>query len=842
MIAFIISLILFVSGAAFIAAYTATKFDERFWIFVATIGLQLGVVSLLTSIFSRLTVLGWLVTQTILFVLLIIVIASVHKYKIAIFHFNLASVNSEKQLRFLKMLFSRMQLLAIFGLVTIVVLVASSGIIQYFTPISTPTYGDERMYHASRTIYWLQNQSIFPFTTHNNRQVVFSFGAELFFLWPVLFTDLELVGRMLFWVGYPLSLGGLYFLLRNLRLDQNVSMLGTLVFAATPIVLKYANGLKPELWLTFFIIGTSYWIVQAFEQRDQLHRNLFFVGIFLALSFNVKFTALPLALPILILPWCMGLTEKKWLATRSILIGIVAGVVLSGLIITLSFNFLNYRHILGPAAMRQVHASELTPIQLYTHAIRLPFLLLELPVARPAAIREGFTDIGNVVIHTLGANAPLPLETEASWPGKYTYSMPPQAGKFSLGGLIWLPLLLVGLVGLIRQLFKSYSNFNIAPLHALVLLNIVSLLSIVFLIRWMVDSDVPARFLIATYALSLVISFGLLARFITNNTMIKLVTLLLILFTIYMPLRMLLWQAEAAISPTPKSIMQLSWPFTEVIEYIPDTSRILLAGSQNVPDYPLFAPQLGYANRVISWGKAPFEAENLQKITENNGITHVLIENDKQLDFHWDPSISTEEMVAWLDHHPNFSEIPLTTGQMRLFETTQAKQVRLKEIEQKIQLSQVQNYLKIISVDQSLKEQVGVFILPSRDEKLITETESTKILHLGIGQFEGIQGAVWSKEFQNVLVSIDISTNHGDDSKWIIQLVGLVGGRLVAAEQTFSNSAKLDFPILLKPGRNSFSLIAEREIKLGVPKNADDCCKLINLHKIMMSPIHDQNN
>ena len=36
--------------------------------------------------------------------------------------------------------------------------------------------------------YWIQNQSVFPFATHNERQNIVPFGSELFFLWPVLLT------------------------------------------------------------------------------------------------------------------------------------------------------------------------------------------------------------------------------------------------------------------------------------------------------------------------------------------------------------------------------------------------------------------------------------------------------------------------------------------------------------------------------------------------------------------------------------------------------------------------------------------------------------------------------
>src|SRR5690606_28570513 len=149
----------------------------------------------------------------------------------------------------------------------------------------------------------LQNQSIFPYDTHNDRQVVFSFGAGIFFLWPLTFLKSELVGRLIFWLGYPSSALGIYILTRSLEIDLNKAILTTLLFIATPIVTRYATGLKPELWLTFFILGAAFWLVQSHKSSEKKGLALFWFGVFVALSINVKFTALLLIIPLAGLPW-----------------------------------------------------------------------------------------------------------------------------------------------------------------------------------------------------------------------------------------------------------------------------------------------------------------------------------------------------------------------------------------------------------------------------------------------------------------------------------------------------------------------------------------------------------
>ena len=282
--------------------------------------------------------------------------------------------------------------------------------------------------------------------------------GNCFFLWPLLFTKTELIGRMVFWLGYPLATTGLYLLLRALNVNRNASMIGSLIFAATPIVMRYAVGLKPGLWLAVFLLGTAFWMVQTCRNPEQVNRHLFLAGLFSMLSINIKFTALGILLPVLFLPLFLGRNHGKLLAIGSVVLGIIVGYLTSGLAIVVSFNLVNYGHILGPEAMRQVHASDLTLIQIYTHAVRLPLLLFEFPEIPFSAVRNALTTFGNNVIYFLGASELLPLENKETWPGFYVYTMPKYANKFSLGGLIWLPLLAVGLAGVIKDTLNYLSK------------------------------------------------------------------------------------------------------------------------------------------------------------------------------------------------------------------------------------------------------------------------------------------------------------------------------------------------------------------------------------------------
>src|SRR6185369_4999085 len=99
----------------------------------------------------------------------------------------------------------------------------------------------------------------------------------------------------------------------------------------------------------------------------------------------------------------------------------------------------------------------------------------------------------------------------------------------------------------------------------------------------------------------------------------------------------------------------------------PRGSRILLVAGGNTRDYPLFAPSAGFANTVVPWGNHPFDPDRAAALLSDNHITHVVIEHDQAVGFHWAGGIRTEPVVSWMQHRNDFREAPLATPHMRLF-------------------------------------------------------------------------------------------------------------------------------------------------------------------------------
>jgi hypothetical protein len=117
----------------------------------------------------------------------------------------------------------------------------------------------------------------------------------------------------------------------------------------------------------------------------------------------------------------------------------------------------------------------------------------------------------------------------------------------------------------------------------------------------------------------------------------------------------------------PLEAEQLDEPYQVALPKLPAGARIMLVASQDTRDYPLFNPRAGYVNRVFAWGLAPFEPGRADAFVRDHRITHVLVEDDHVVTFHWAGEMVTTDLVKWMRDRPDFQEMPLAATPMRLF-------------------------------------------------------------------------------------------------------------------------------------------------------------------------------
>jgi hypothetical protein len=828
---FCLSFLLLVWPALRLSKRLASTAAERFWLFVGANMVQLGAITSLTSAIHQLRPAGWIVSQLLICIIVVY------------FTGGLGSFCLEQRCQRWRESYAKWRAFMVSlspGALAVVMctcgLIILSGISQLATPIYT---GDEKMYHASRVLYWIQHRSVFPYISHNDRQTVPPFGSELFFLWPVLLTRTESIGRIVFWLAYPGVAIGQYWLLRSLRLSRGLALLGGLILLSTPLVADSAIGLKPEMWSVMALLGTAYWAVAICMNPERIEVKCFFLGLFAILSVNMRPTALALLPSIAIVPFCARTAVRPLLRVRGLTLGLLCGAALSSLIIPVGFNLIRYHNPLGPAALQSVGRADISPIQLYTHAVRLPFLLSELPdVAVPPTVLARLETVGNQIISALGAGTPLVLEDERPWPGKFSYRLPERATRFSIWGVLWIPVLGFAVWLLLREALVTWPEVTLTSIPTLTLLAVPLLVVILFGTRWMANSALPDRVLIGPYALMLPIGLALAGTYISGAKFGEAVALLVVVFGVYQPLRTDIYNAVHSVV-SPITAADVNEPFQEPLDSIPDGSHILFVGNQDAPDYPLFSPQGHYANSVISWGKTSFDAERMQSLIQSEQITHVLVQHDQIVAFHWDPPVSTGELVAWLSLQPDIREIPLSTLHMRLFQTAS----NIRSNEKPYETTAVPPSAPLIFVENRLRSQVGIdptFLkMPWAVETL--DGSPSGFLWMGEGPAEGVEFGVWSREARTVDLRFNVAA--GPSRSAVDRTVSLLqDGVAVADRSSFRGDSSLVIAAKLHVGRNLMHFYCLDAPNVKIMQNGDPRHLMVLLHKVIIESVSAGGN
>ena len=800
---------------------------DRYWIFVGTALLQVGAITGLSSLAHQLTPAGWLVMQVLMAAATVPLTGGWRRSGLA------GPLPGGPGLR--AALVTRFTGLTAWGLLLLCAIVGVLLLALVRQALEPIYHFDDRMYHASRVLYWIQHATVFPFETHNIRQNLVPFGSELFFLWPVLLTKSEVAGRLVFGLALPLAAIGQYLLLRAFRLGQTAALAGVLILVSTPLIVSSASGLKPEVWSVLSLLGLAYWAVTLCDGADRPGLRCFFLGVFVALSTNVRsFPAALLPGLLLILWWAPG-AAGVGARLRAFGAGLLGAGVLSTLLIPLAFNTVRYHHPMGPPEVRRVVQAETTPQVAYTHAIRFVSLLLELPAAPGSPeVRAGFSATANRLISAVGAGQPLAGEAEGPWPGRYVYALPEQATRFSLWGLLWLPVLGAAAWRLAGHLRARRRLDGVA---ALALLAIPLLGAVLFGARWMAHSEVPARFLCGPFALALPLGLALVAPRLTaglaRRRLVQGLLALLLVYAVYPPVRSLAKEVRQAMTD-PLPGIDVNEPFDEVLRSaMPPGSRVLLVGHQDVRDYPLFSPGTGYSNAVIPWGTAPLDEERMRRLIASERVTHVLIQDDARALFRWFPPVDTRAMVRWLNAQEDLKPVLLRSAGQRLYEVTGAAPVN----EAPFRSLEAPAEAPLIGVSGALQEQVGVDESALQTPWPVNDLggDERGFLWLGQGHAQGIGFALWSRRALEVDLRIDMEPGPGmtvPGRRFML----LHNDLPVGSERRFEGVASVVVRVRLHAGRNLLSLLAlDRATVVPLP-NGDPRGLVVGLRAIRVEP------
>jgi hypothetical protein len=544
-----------------------------------------------------------------------------------------------------------------------VLLLAVAGLQQAVTPISGQ---DEGMYHAPRMAYWLQHRSIFPYRTPNDRQIAFPFGCELVAAWPLLFVKAEWLARMVFWLEFPGATAGVWIVARVIGASRRAALAGSLLFAATPAVFfAFSRSFSCDVWGTLFALGAAYGVVRRRTAGELPGRRFFLAGIFLALAVNVKTTSLALA-PGLALG---ALLEHDPRRIARCLLGAFGGFVLaaatSGLAVVLVGNGVREGHPLGPADIRAIVRADPSPLQVWVHTVRTPFTLMQLAEVPSDGLRVWLEAQGSRLADCVGASTRLPMEDPTTFPGAFVFRVPRTGDLYTTGGLLWLPVLAVGIAGALSEFRRSWRRPTLSPASTLAVLQLPLFLGVVYLIRWM--NGGPDRFWLGAYALSVPLSAKVIGDLAARRWGVTAAAACLLPATVYPVARTAISEIDGAImSPLPLDAIDA--PFQEPIPKLPDESRILLFALGGTREYWLFNPWGGFTRQVFPWGRTAFNPRRADALVSDQRITHVLIEHDAAYGIGWNAASPSPPVIAWIEQRPDFKAVPLSTPHMRLYE------------------------------------------------------------------------------------------------------------------------------------------------------------------------------
>lgn len=820
---FFISLLLMIWVSLRWASRLASTPADGYWIFVASLMLQVGAITSLTSLVHQLTPAGWLLVQGLLCALTLRFTGG--------WHWPTRQGVEQAVRRLRSGLAAFVGGLSVWGLLLLCVIGAVVLLAMVRQGMEPLRNSDDWLYHATRVIHWIQNRSVFPYSAHIIQQNIVPFGSELFFLWPVLLTKSELVGRLVFGLALPLATVGQYLLLRALRLGQTAALAGVLVLVSTPLVLSSAMGLKPEIWAILTLLGLAHWAVTVGAAPGPI--RCFFLGVFAVLSINVRsFPVVLLPSLVLIVWWASGEVSRvrrlKFLAA-----GGLCGGLLSALLIPLVFNTVNHGHPMGPELAQQAVKAQIEPQVMYTHAVRFAFQTLELPVVPVSEeARAGFSRAANQAMAALGAGEPLLGEKDQSWPGLFAYTLPEQAARYSLWGLLWMPVLLVALVHLARNLVSTWPRVRLTDVSVLALLAIPLWAAILFGARWMVHSDVPGRFLVGAYALALTLGIAVLAPRLSGSRVARALAALAVVYAAFQPIRSLVQNVWQPASGAATGVV-LSEPFSEVTRSVlPSGSRVLLVGDRDSREYPLFSPETHYANAVIPWGNGRFDPVRMRRIMDTERVTHVLIHNDQRASFLWSPAHDTREFVRWLNEDANLRDIPLRSPGQRLYEVKGSPMNELP-----LAHTEVPAALPLVRVAPPLMNQVGIDPAMWQTPWPVEDHggQERGFLWLGQGAAEGIEFALWSRQDRDVDLRLDVVPGPGlttSDRRFMLLHDGLPVGR----ERTFEGAASVVVRTRLHAGRNLINLLALDSATVNPLPSGDARNLVLGLSDIRVEP------
>jgi hypothetical protein len=217
-----------------------------------------------------------------------------------------------------------------FAIISLSVIVIILVILLITGIMSPPNIHDVLVYHMSRVVHWIQNQSVAHYPTTITYQLFHPPFAEYNLLnWTILSGD-DYLSAFHQWYGLVLTLVIVGAIAKELGADKKGQWFSALFTITLPIIVLQTASAKNDVFLGFLVATLAYFVVKA-AKRELSFLDWLGAAIAVGLGILTKGNYVFYALPLLI--WLLVSVIKKGGLKRAVqfaVLGLVIVTILNG--------------------------------------------------------------------------------------------------------------------------------------------------------------------------------------------------------------------------------------------------------------------------------------------------------------------------------------------------------------------------------------------------------------------------------------------------------------------------------------------------------------------------------
>lgn len=477
---------------------------------------------------------------------------------------------------------------------------------------------DNWSYRGSAPLHWIQNRSIYPFFTLNERKSVFIYSSGIIFMWPLMFTQSEQIASIFFGMAIPITVLLLYFFVPPKERENRMYLLMIFAFLTSPYIYEHITlTLGQEIWLAPVLLIYTFCLKNILFKTDlfkaQYWQTCFLLSITAVLLITIKINSALYLLTLILLIKC----QNYWQIIKQIIVYFFITMFFTGYILAMLINTKYYGSPLGSYEFLKNHNAVISINQIKTHLTRIPFILFDFPAfSKNNAIL--LSEKGNILAQKLGATKILFEEDTYSWLNTFKYTNTWPNSGFGFFGIIILFYSLI--------FFFKFKFNNIK--HKFILIFFVSSILQIIWIRWAEGSKIPHRHIISSTVL-FISNMSLIFTTEKSKNWNSAVIIISMLFLSLTP-----WIASEINNPSWEKSFYYNKSYFNVFS---KNSKFLIIDNFDFYDYPYFFKNNKIVNQVFIFTDRPRLSgynliTQLEEVIQKKDIDYLVFSNeDKEL-------------------------------------------------------------------------------------------------------------------------------------------------------------------------------------------------------------------